>query len=826
MGISGALIQSRTDTRYPIPHVLLALVVLLALTALAAWPFLTRPGLPRHTDAELHVFRAAQLGEALRGGAGYVRWAPDLWYGYGYPIFNYYSPLTYYLANLLVLFGLDVVNAVKALFVLGLLSAAAGMYVFVRSNWGERAGIVAAAAYVFSPYILFIDPHMRGDLAEFFALVLFPWLLWTFQISILNSQSSMRTLLGVLMWAALIMTHALMALLLSVLLIAWLVWQLVSVRFARSLLKLEIWNLTFVLGLAAIYWLPFVFERNAVHLSVVGPGQFDFHNHFVAWRDLFAASPTLDLGATSLKYIRSLGLAQWVLALLGLLAVLARRRSRGHVTTAEADTRNTDRLLTTEVVTTGADRLLLFFALCSAFLIFLMLSPSTFIWEHVPLMSFIQFPWRLLGPVAATLAICAAAAIPNTQYLFKPQWLSEGVAVAALLAILALALPTMYPPMWSGEEWPTSPRGVIGVELEGWWLGTTSTGDFVPSTVKSHPPANADLIASYERSMVDKFDHTSLPQDATLVVLEHGPTRDRFTVTSPEPFTARVLTFDFPGWYATVDGQPVPVTPSDPHGFITFPVPAGAHEVCIEFGSTLPRTVGALVSMTTLLVLAWFVIRQVARGARRKQETVPIPNLRAKRPIPNTQYLWLALGVVIVFAAIKIGAVDQCENCFRVTSPPGQAWVAQSKIDPQATPSDLAHVITLLGFDLPQREVRAGGSFPITLYWKATAPVPKNYQVFVHLVNQQLWGQPLRDKLNPGDFPTTRWPLDKYVWDDYRTPESIVRVRPDAPPGEYEIRVGLYTLADGVRAPVYDANGNPAGDSVVLPIKVYVLPAR
>src|SRR5512137_3065214 len=148
---------------------ILTVALLLALTALAAGPFLTRPGLPRDTDAELHVFRAAQLGEALRGGAGYVRWAPDLWYGYGYPIFNYYSPLTYYLANLLTSFGLDIVNAVKAVFILGLLGAAAGMYVLVRGNWGERAGSLAAAAYVFSPYVLFIDPHMRGDLAEFLA---------------------------------------------------------------------------------------------------------------------------------------------------------------------------------------------------------------------------------------------------------------------------------------------------------------------------------------------------------------------------------------------------------------------------------------------------------------------------------------------------------------------------------------------------------------------------------------------------------------------------------------------------------------------------------
>jgi hypothetical protein len=264
----------------------------------------------------------------------------------------------------------------------------------------------------------------------------------------------------------------------------------------------------------------------------------------------------------------------------------------------------------------------------------------------------------------------------------------------------------------------------------------------------------------------------------------------------------------------------VPITPSDPHGLIELPVLAGTHDVRVEFGSTLPRTVGAVINVVTLLVLAWLIVRQVA--GRKGQVAVSIPNTQYP---PSDSVLWLALITTAVFALVKVGVVDQCETCFRVASPPGQALVAQYKIDPRTTPSDLAHVITLLGFDLPQPQVRAGGTFPLTLYWKATAPVPKNYQTFVHLVNprDKLWGQPLRDKLNPGDFPTTLWPLDKYVWDDYATPESVVRVEPVTPPGEYEIQVGLYTLNDGVRAPVFDAGGNPAGDSVVLPVRVQVL---
>ena len=106
------------------------------------------------------------------------------------------------------------------------------------------------------------------------------------------------------------------------------------------------------------------------------------------------------------------------------------------------------------------------------------------------------------------------------------------------------------------------------------------------------------------------------------------------------------------------------------------------------------------------------------------------------------------------------------------------------------------------------------------MYWKATAPAPTNYQVFAHLARPPfvLWGQ--SDKLNPGDFPTTRWPLDKYVWDDH-----TLRVLPGTPPGEYAIVVGLYTLGDGRRAPVLDTAGQIVGDSVQLSLPVRVVRA-
>jgi hypothetical protein len=117
--------------------------------------------------------------------------------------------------------------------------------------------------------------------------------------------------------------------------------------------------------------------------------------------------------------------------------------------------------------------------------------------------------------------------------------------------------------------------------------------------------------------------------------------------------------------------------------------------------------------------------------------------------------------------------------------------------------------------------VRAGGTLALTLYWRATAPVPSNYQVFAHLTRPvtHLWGQ--SDHLNPGDLPTGRWPTDKYVRDEHQ-----IKVLPGTPPGDYQLTVGLYTLADGVRVPVYEPGGALLGDTFTLQTPVRVTRPR
>ncbi|MDY6877802.1 MAG: hypothetical protein SWK90_16595 [Chloroflexota bacterium] len=770
------------------------LALVLGLVAVA--PFLTRPGLPRQTDAELHVYRAAELGHALRAGACYPRWAPNFYYGYGYPIFNYYAPLTYYLANLFDLLpGVDIVGGVKAVFVLGLLVASLGTYLLGRELFGPVAGVVAAASFTFAPYVVFIDPHARGDLAEHFALCLLPLTFYAFQ-RLMSGVGGRGSLLGsVVTLAALVFSHNLLGLVASGLLLAYWIGEIIrSFGFPKAQ---RVWGrgwawggLAFVLAAAiiAFFWFPALLERGAVKLEVIGPGHFDFHENFLSPGELFAPSRLLDLGATAPRYRHNLGLAQWLLALPALVVLLrlvARRASNQASPTLS-----------------HSHILLLYFVLAGLGLIFLMLPISTVVWERVPGLRYLQFPWRLLGPANLMLALCAAG---GTTLLPAGRWRNP-MSAASLAMILLLALPVLYPPMWAPDFGPTAPRDILQWEQHSLALGTTSTGDFLPveaALVAMHPEPT--LVESYSRpGLVDKVNRATL-RGATVEIIEHGPLQDRFVVSTPKKLVLRLYTFYFPGWRAYVDGEEVEIEVAGPEGFITLWVPEGEHEVLVRFEDTPPRTAGWIISMVGLASLVLALTWMPSARVRRSPSTIPHSPFAIRR----SPLVWLS-GALLLFVILKGAVIDQQDNWMRYTSPPGQAWAAQHE---QRTVFSLdgSGQIELLGYDLPRQHVRSGEKFSVVLYWRALTPLDANYQSFVHLARPlwAVWGQ--EDQINPGGLPTTRWPLDKYVWDEYE-----IHVLPGTPPGEYVLNAGLYSMAGGYRLQRHDDLGQVAGDSLVF----------
>ena len=125
---------------------------------------------------------------------------------------------------------------------------------------------------------------------------------------------------------------------------------------------------------------------------------------------------------------------------------------------------------------------------------------------------------------------------------------------------------------------------------------------------------------------------------------------------------------------------------------------------------------------------------------------------------------------------------------------------------------DFAGKAQLLGFDLSTTEVAPGEAVDVTLYWRASSRMDVSYKVFTHVVDQHdnFVGQ--RDR-EPGDgsLKTTGWRPGEVLVDRY-----TVAVAPDAAPGTYLLKVGLYDPRTMERLAVRNADGPSGPDYAVL----------
>src|SRR6185437_15713642 len=104
----------------------------------------------------------------LQDGMFPVRWVNDLGYGYGYPLFNYYAPLAYYVGGAFVLLGFSSLIATKIMMGIGMVLAGLGMYYLGKFFWGTYGGIIAGVFYTFATYHA-VELFVRGDVGELWA---------------------------------------------------------------------------------------------------------------------------------------------------------------------------------------------------------------------------------------------------------------------------------------------------------------------------------------------------------------------------------------------------------------------------------------------------------------------------------------------------------------------------------------------------------------------------------------------------------------------------------------------------------------------------------
>ena len=577
----------------------IALLAVMAMGLLAARP-LFEPRLPHGADTLTHFYKLVQLDHLVRQGIFYTRWFPYKASGFGAPLFQYYAPLAYYVAEGFGLLGWETLTALRLAFGLTLVGGGLGMYLWARDVLDEGSALVAAAAYVCGPYMLF-NAFFRGGFTEQFALMLMPFVLWAFRRLAVTGQARYLAA-SAISYAAVILSHNLTALVFSPALLAYTIVLAkdctrppAGLKTGRNVL-LTLWAaMGFGLGLSAFFWLPAIVERNAIMTDLVyATPALDYRHRFIPLNALF--SMPLTTTTRPAVSIIAVGLAVMGLFDVGWNSLVMKKRGQ-----------------TSEVLVTSEVWLA---ALIAGGGMVMALPFSMQIWEALPPLRLFQFPHRFLSGASVFLAFLAGVgayalrqrlwaackrkplAADTPTYMHLPSAAILLIIMGLLLGqTRALSQVRYFQPLPEIDV-----NFIMQKEREVAPIIAGYTGIYVPVAVKAMPP-----LAQLARDGPERLDEDSLPAEAMLLAASYSPLRYDLTLSSPEPFSARFRTFYFPGWMAQIDGQPAPITVTDPHGLISVDVPAGQHRLVIWFGSTPIRTAANALSAGSGVVLCFVV---------------------------------------------------------------------------------------------------------------------------------------------------------------------------------------------------------------------------
>jgi len=127
--------------------------VLFCLTLLFGLPLFQFKIMSGH-DALEYLPRVEEFFQGLKAGQLLPRWAPDFSAGYGQPFFIFNPPLFYYISSLFHAIGFGFIASENLTCFALLCLAGLGMYKLANEFFGRHGGLVAAAAYLFAPYLL------------------------------------------------------------------------------------------------------------------------------------------------------------------------------------------------------------------------------------------------------------------------------------------------------------------------------------------------------------------------------------------------------------------------------------------------------------------------------------------------------------------------------------------------------------------------------------------------------------------------------------------------------------------------------------------------
>jgi uncharacterized membrane protein len=504
-------------------------------------PFFITSDLVHTSDGLVHIPRIAAFFKSLLDGQFPVRWAGDLNYGYGMPIFSFMYQLPYLISSLFIALGFGLVSSFKLTLAISFIFSGVFMYLFAKEFFkDEKKAFLVTLLYQFAPFHL-VELIVRGSFGELFTYTFLPLVLYGV-VRLERKYTWANFSLVSLATFLLVISHNAVSL----------AFFGIVVLFVLFFISFKKWAICFSallcgLGLSAYYFIPAIIE----HKYTLGDVYMQdlYKSNFAPWYYFFIPnilkSETFRMGAVSMQF----GLFHVLAIIVGIYMYVKKKKD--------------------------SSRIIFFNLLLIGISLFFMQPISIIFWEQFSLLRQFQFPWRLLSVVAFATSFLGVV-------FFKFKLLSNKT-VFSLVCFLIIFSTAFY---WVPQE------GFDKVN-ENYYKNFPLTTTYYGETDVIW---TAGEFKAYPKSPVETIEGV-----ATISNYKKKSNIHTYTVLSQGESKLVDHTEYFPGWKVYVNGKQTLIEFQDQNyrGEITFFVPSGQSDVRVVFGESPIRAIANGITIVT-----------------------------------------------------------------------------------------------------------------------------------------------------------------------------------------------------------------------------------
>lgn len=539
----------------------LSLLFIFFISLISVFDFFINTGRPATFDAPTHMTDIAGYTQALLDKNFPVFWL-DKFGNYGMPIGLFSHQFLLTSAGLVNILLQNPPFTFYFFFLTGIFLTNASFYFFLRIYFSRFPSIVGITLLTFSAYRI-TNIYIRGDLPETFSGIFLGTILLGMYYFFQKNKIWGFFLIS-LSYFLLTITHPLMLITYSFFVFPYLFFLLLQIP---NIKKLVVFFLALILGvgMASYFILPIIIETKYLYFGQV-------KNHlspqFLSWKNFFGENwfyfynsdifPRGQFIQTGLIELLTLAVS---ILFTGIAFFKKNKKEILHVRSVAV--------------------------LSAVVVLFMTTTYASFLYEHVPFLSSLQFPWRILSLFIFLPPIIVASLLQKIQR-------KTLLVVACIFLIILVRFPQLYGKNYTNLALTTyyfTPYNLFPIDYNTIWTGKTE--DY---------PIEKQKIG--------------ILQGSGKILSENVHNSERaYTISAQTPLRLVDYTFYFPGWNVYVDGKKTTIEFQDPRyrGVITYMIPVGQHTVHVVLEDTIIRKLGKLFSIifAGIFIIVFFLRKQV-----------------------------------------------------------------------------------------------------------------------------------------------------------------------------------------------------------------------